>query len=119
MRAWQPNTCEPGRWPKLPFGLLSDKTVGSTHLTHGLEIASGPRHHRCHPDRPDQHPHSCRVSTRRWQDTRQHSLRYLAGVQHWDETCTGGHGTLPKEQNTQQCPGNGRSMVPQELHLWK
>ena len=38
-----------------------------------------------------------------------------AGLQ-CDDSCTGGHGTLPKEQNTQQCPGSGRSMALQETH---
>src|SRR6186713_1627076 len=50
---------------------------------------------------------------------RPHSLRYFVGAQHCDDCCTGGHGTLPKEQNTQQCPGNGRSIVWQDSHSWK
>lgn len=33
--------------------------------------------------------------------------------------CTGGQGTLPNEQKTQQCPGSGRSNAPQETHGWK
>jgi hypothetical protein len=30
--------------------------------------------------------------------------------------CIGGHGTEPKEQNTQQSPGFGRRVTPQPLH---
>lgn len=33
--------------------------------------------------------------------------------------CTGGHGTLPQEQNTQQSPGLGRSSSPQAGQSWK
>ena len=32
------------------------------------------------------------------------------------ETCTGGQGTVPNEQNTQQSPGLGRSSVWQAVH---
>ncbi len=33
--------------------------------------------------------------------------------------CTGGQGTLPSEQNTQQSPGLGRSNAPQCGQSWK
>jgi hypothetical protein len=33
--------------------------------------------------------------------------------------CTGGHGAEPYEQNTQQSPAFGRSIVPQPAHSWK
>lgn len=32
--------------------------------------------------------------------------------------CTGGHGTDPYEQNTQQSPGRGRSTVRHQVHSW-
>jgi hypothetical protein len=34
-----------------------------------------------------------------------------------DSFCTGGHETEPYEQNTQQSPGFGRSVVPQPVHV--
>ena len=34
-------------------------------------------------------------------------------------SCTGGHGTEPYEQNTQQSPAFGRSNAPQPAHSWK
>lgn len=36
--------------------------------------------------------------------------------QHPCPSCTGGQGTVPQEQNTQQVPGFGLSTVPQSLH---
>ena len=33
-----------------------------------------------------------------------------------DERCIGGQATLPYEQNTQQCPGSGRSTAPHARH---
>jgi hypothetical protein len=35
------------------------------------------------------------------------------------ETCTGGQGTVPYEQNTQQSPGFGRITVLQAVHAQK
>ena len=35
------------------------------------------------------------------------------------DACTGGQGTSPKEQKTQQSPGLGRSSSPQPSHVWK
>jgi hypothetical protein len=35
--------------------------------------------------------------------------------QQLEAACTGGHGTLPKEQNTQQSPGLGLSLSPHRL----
>ena len=34
-------------------------------------------------------------------------------------SCTGGQGTEPYEQNTQQSPAFGRSTTPQPPHAWK
>jgi hypothetical protein len=34
-------------------------------------------------------------------------------------SCIGGHGTSPKEQNTQQSPAFGLSIAPQSLHSKK
>jgi hypothetical protein len=31
--------------------------------------------------------------------------------------CFGGHGTEPKEQNTQQSPGSGLNFVPHPVHV--
>jgi hypothetical protein len=33
-------------------------------------------------------------------------------LQHPRSACTGGHGTEPYEQNTQQCSGFGRNKAP-------
>jgi hypothetical protein len=35
------------------------------------------------------------------------------------DSCTGGHGTDPHEQNTQQSPVFGRSRLPQCGQAWK
>jgi len=62
--------CEQRRRPRCRLVLLSEKTVVSSDLTHGLGTASGPRPHRRHPDRPGQRPHCSRLSIWQGQDTR-------------------------------------------------
>src|SRR5690349_8160397 len=72
MRAWQPTHAGSAAGPSYRSVLLSEETVGSTHLTHGLEVAFGPRRHRRHPDRPGQRPYSSSTLARRHEDTRRH-----------------------------------------------
>jgi hypothetical protein len=50
---------------------------------------------------------------------RRKELLQRAQPQHGFCNCTGGHGTLPYEQNTQQSPGLGCSSNPQCVHSWK
>jgi len=70
MRAWQPTRAGPAAGPSYRSVLLSEETVGSTYLTHGLEVAFDPRRHRRHPDRPGQRPYSSSTLARRHEDTR-------------------------------------------------
>lgn len=58
-----------------------------------------PHHHRCY---------LWRASGAGWQQS-------LAR----GSICTGGHGTVPYEQNTQQSPALGRRRVPHPVHAWK
>src|SRR5882757_9292595 len=66
MRAWQPSHTSTAADPSYRSVLLSEETVGSTYLTHGLGVASGPRPHRHHPDRPGQHPLLYRLLSWHW-----------------------------------------------------
>jgi hypothetical protein len=41
------------------------------------------------------------------------SAIFFAAYEQRRPACTGGHGTVPYEQNTQQSPGSGLSLSPQ------
>src|SRR6218665_195277 len=53
MRAWRQ-----AAGPSYRSVLLSEETVGSTHLTHGVRVTSAPKSCRCLPGRPDQRRYS-------------------------------------------------------------
>jgi len=57
--------------------LLSEETVGSTHLTHGVRVTSALKSERCLPGRPDQRRYSQSPLIRHPADTKKEPIQEM------------------------------------------